>query len=283
MRREIMIELHKDIDLSIPLFEYYMDIKKHDKISIAKKIREIFNLTNGQQYKFKDKWEALNYYMDRLAEIGVLVFQANKIDTSIMRGLSIYYKSFPVIVLNRKDSVNARIFTLFHEFVHLITKTPGICDTFGMFSNSKYSIEAMCNEVVAMVLVPEEELLDHIRSQRIDQVTWDDKKIMVISKDFFVSRDVIIGRLLTLNVIDKKFYNLKISQYIQDYLKYKKNTEEKGFLKPDINIRSQVGKLYARTIIDAYNQEIITPREASHFLSGLKIHHFDKIERWCFS
>ena len=99
-----------------------------------------------------------------------------------------------------------------------------------------------------------------------------------------MSREVIIGRFLTLNKISFDFYNNKLAQYSDEYEQYKRQQGKKdGFIPPSTDICSQVGKLYARTIMSAYNQELITPRDASQFLSGLRLQHFDKVERWCFS
>ena len=119
----------------------------------------------------------------------------------------------------------------------------------------------------------------------MQQNGWDDDGIQKISRIFSVSREVIIGRLMTLGKIGIDFYNEKLLQYTREYEQYERNriNNKNGFLPPSIDICSQVGKLYARTVMSAYNQEIITPRDASQFLSGLRIHHFGKVERWCFS
>lgn len=285
MRRDAMIELYTEMDIPLSRFEQYMDVKTSDNASIAQTIRSLLGITLEKQRQFKNSSEAFSYYMEALSAIGILVFQAAKVDKAVMRGMSIYDPVFPIIVVNRKDEYNARIFTLMHEFVHILTRTPGICDTFGVERQSRFDIEIKCNRIAAEALVPQNALLSESQWIKIQQYGWDDDGIQKISRNFSVSREVIIGRLMTLGKIGIDFYNEKLSQYTREYEQYERNRSNKkdGFLPPSKDICSQVGKLYARTVMNAYNQELITPRDASQFLSGLRMQHFGKVERWCFS
>jgi Zn-dependent peptidase ImmA (M78 family)/DNA-binding XRE family transcriptional regulator len=285
MRRDAMIELYADMDMAIPRFEQYMDAQTESDSSVAGKIRTLLGVTYEKQRKFKTSNEAFNYYLEALSSIGILVFQTGKVGKSMMRGMSIYDPIFPIIVVNRKDEYNARIFTLMHEFVHLLTRTPGICDTFSLERQSQFVIEIKCNRVAAEALVPQDILLSENGWAQISQSGFDDVCLQKTARNFSVSREVVIGRLLALNKISLDFYNVKLSQYTDEYEQYQRNNKSKktGFLPPSTDVCSQVGKLYARTVMNAYAQEIITPRDASQFLSGLRVQHFGKVERWCFS
>jgi Zn-dependent peptidase ImmA (M78 family)/DNA-binding XRE family transcriptional regulator len=284
MRRDAMIELYNQMDIPVSRFDQYLDIKTNDNDTIAQAIRNLLGITLERQKKFKNSYEAYNYYVEALSRIGILVFQAAKIDKVVMRGMSIYDPIFPIIVVNRKDEYNARIFTLMHEFVHILTRTPGICDTIDLEMQSHFEIEIRCNRIAAEVLVPTNALLSNSQWIEIQKNGWDDYLIQKISKVFSVSREVIIGRLMTLGKIENNFYYEKLLQYTHEYEEYeRKKNKKNGFLPQPKDICSQVGKLYARTVMSAYNQELITPRDASQFFSGLKVQHFDKVERWCFS
>ena len=284
MRRDAMIDLYEEMDMQIPCFEQYMNVDASDNTAIAQRLRTLLNITIEQQRKFKNSNEAFNYYMEALASLGVLVFQAGKIDKKVMRGMSIYDSIFPIIVVNRKDEFNARIFTLMHEFIHILTRTPGICDTFGIERQSRFDIEIKCNAIAAEALVPQADLLAERSLRRIQESGWSDDEVLKIAKNFSVSREVIIGRILSQGMITLDFYNKKLTQYTEEYEQYKRNQKKSaGFLPPSTDICSQVGKLYARTIMNAYNQEVITPRDTSQFLSGLRVQHFSKVESWCFS
>ena len=286
MRRDAMIELYADMNMQLPMFEEYMNAETSSNDTTAETVRRILGITYQKQRKFKNSNEAFNYYLETLSSIGVLVFQAGKVDKNIMRGMSIYDSILPIIVVNRKDEYSARIFTLLHEFVHILTRTPGICDTFSIGQHSRFEIEIRCNQIAAEALVPQDALLNEYEWNQIIHSGWNDTSIQKIARNFSVSREVIIGRLLTLNKITLDFYKTKLTQYTDEYEQYQVQNRAKkkdGFLPPSTDICSQVGKLYARAVISAYTQEIITPRDASQFLSGLRVQHFDKVERWCFS
>lgn len=284
MRRDAMIELYTEMDIPLLRFERYTDANTSDNTTIAQTIRNLLDITLDRQQKFKNSNIAFNFYMEALSEIGILVFQSGKIDKSVMRGLSIYDPIFPIIVVNRKDEYNARIFTLMHEFVHILTRTPGICDTLNIERQNRFDIEIKCNKIAAEALVPKDALIADLNWGLIQQYGWDDDLIKKIAQRFSVSREVIIGSLLTIGKIEFDFYYRKLTQYADEYEQYKRQQSKKdGFLPPSTDICSQVGKLYARTILNAYNQEKITPRDASQFLSGLRLQHFNKVERWCFS
>ena len=63
-----------------------------------------------------------------LERVGVLVFQTGGVSLDEMRGFSISAEPFPVIVVNAKDSPRGRVFTLIHEFAHILTNRGGLCD-----------------------------------------------------------------------------------------------------------------------------------------------------------
>jgi Zn-dependent peptidase ImmA (M78 family) len=154
-----------------------------------------------------------------LENIGVLVFQATKIPTSELRGLSVFEEHFPIIVVNRKDAQSARIFTLMHELVHLLSRTAGICDTAGFSELTSFEIELKCSHIAAQVLVPENVLKTNAAYMQLMQ-NWNDNLVRQIADSFFVSREVIIGRLLAIKSISFDFYQRKIQQYTDEYFKY---------------------------------------------------------------
>jgi Zn-dependent peptidase ImmA (M78 family)/DNA-binding XRE family transcriptional regulator len=287
-RREVLLELFTTLG--------YKTIKFDDKINlegyaeeISKYIRKIIHLTYDRQKQFRRSENALNYYINAFERLGIVVFQAAKIELNEMRGLSIYENVLPIIVINRKDSVNARIFTLFHELVHLLSRTPGMCnDTQGIFGKKPKNIEALCNDIAARILVPSNLLKQQDEFMKISDNNFDDLLISNIARNFAVSREVILGRTYEMGQISRKFYGLKLHQYKQEFQRNSKIPSGDGFISPAINVGTQVGKLYARTVLTAYYQDLITPKSVSdyfataNFPKGIGINHFSRIERWCF-
>jgi Zn-dependent peptidase ImmA (M78 family) len=281
-RREAMIQLNQELSIDIPSFSYFFNIETMDEKEIAETVRAILKIR--QNFKTMTEYEAFNFFRNAIESIGIFVFQAADIEPSEMRGISVLEEAFPIIVLNRKDAVRARIFTLIHEFVHLITKTAGICDNNGMSELSSIDIELKCNHIAAQALVPEDLLkTNQIYSLLLDN--WNDDHVRNLGNEFAVSREVILGRLLTFKDINFDFYKRRMEQYSIEYYqnKNKQKSDKNGFLAQSIDKETQFGKTYIKTVLTAYNQEIITARDAIQYFDGLRLKHFEKLESWCFA
>ena len=63
-----------------------------------------------------------------------------------IRDFSITYEKVPAIVIKRsKEEPQAKIFTLFHEFGHLLLDNAGMCDLVEMQETKQ--IEKWCNQL----------------------------------------------------------------------------------------------------------------------------------------
>ena len=81
------------------------------------------NYEPGKQWR--DDRKAYNGWRRAIEGTGVLVFQAVGVGVREMRGFSIAEETLPVIAVNRKDRVHGRIFSLLHEFIHLLLTNRG--------------------------------------------------------------------------------------------------------------------------------------------------------------
>ena len=278
-RREVMLELYNQMGIEFKEFACYFDITKAADNQIADTIKALLHLPETIK-----KTNAFNIFRNALENIGILVFQATDVPTHEMRGLSVFEEIFPIIVVNRKDAPSARIFTLMHELVHLLTRTAGICDTTGFSELTSFEIELKCNHIAAQVLVPENILKTNVAYMQLME-NWNDNLVRQIADSFSVSREVIIGRLLAIKNISFDFYQRKIRQYTDEYFNYPKDNsnKERSFLSPSIDKESQLGKTYIETVLTAFNQDVISARDAISYFEGLRLKHFEKLERWCFA
>ncbi|GMO39759.1 MAG: XRE family transcriptional regulator [Termitinemataceae bacterium] len=279
-RRDVMLDLYKQMETEPPSFGCYYDEETSSDADIITAINKLLSFP-AKPPKSGDR-EAFNFFRKKFENIGILVFQTNKIDKTEMRGVSIFYETFPIVIVNQKDSFHARIFTLFHELVHLITRTAGICDSSGMSEQSKFQIELKCNHIAAEVLVP---TVDFLNNQNVDHLleNWSDFTVRTLGNKYYVSREVIIGRLLTLEKITLKFYREKLEQYNNEYTNIRKVYSKGDFKKnPPVEISVKIGKPYVQTVFNAYNQDLISLRDTVQYFDGLRTKHFEKLERMCF-
>lgn len=280
-RRDTMIDLYAENEISVTPFKNKIPIESTDQ-EIANAVRDLLELTFDKQKHFRKPESALSYCISKLEDQDFLIFQAVNINPSEMRGLSVAYDEFPIIALNRKDENSARLFTLFHELVHILTRTSGICNEIGQDDISQNQIELMCNKIAGLALVPEQQLKSNPNISNIKKYGLDDVYVGALARDFAVSKEVIINRLWSIGIISKNTYFETLKRYSVEYLTYKNKKKKDGFIPPALDKGTQVGKLYAKTILSAYHSDKISPRDASGYLLGLKVKHFSTIERWCY-
>lgn len=280
-RRDTMIGLYQEAELKPRQFTMNLSIDSTEEM-LAVQLRKILSLNDDVQIKFRKPEVALSHCIAKLEEQDFLVFQAAKIQPNEMRGLSVAYDIFPIIALNRKDEPSAKLFTLLHELVHIVTRTSGICNDMSQDKAHIVQIELFCNKVAGLALVPTEQLNRSKYIQLILQYGLDDSYISALARDFAVSREVILHRLWDIDVIEKTTYFETLNRYSDEYIAYKNRKKADGFLPPALDKGTQVGKLYTKAVMSAYHSDKLSPREASNYLLGLRVKHFGAIERWCY-
>lgn len=280
-RRDTMVELYQESELEPIPFTLNSSVDSTEE-TFAMQLRNILSLSDDVQIKFRKPEVALSYCIAKLEEQDFLVFQAAKIHPDEMRGLSVAYDTFPIIALNRKDEPSARLFTLLHELVHIVTRTSGICNDMSQDKSRVGQMELFCNKIAGLTLVPTEHLKLSKHIQSIQQYGLDDTYISALARDFAVSREVILHRLWDIGIIEKTTYFDILNRYSGEYIAYKSKKKADGFLPPALDKGTQVGKLYTKAVMSAYHADKLSPREASNYLLGLRVKHFGAIERWCY-
>lgn len=274
-RREIAIDLFKELEIEIPKFRAKATLT--DSVyEVGILIRKLLNVNLKQQEEIR-KENLLNFWREKIEDLGILVFSASLIELKTMRGFSIDKNPLPIIVLNSKDHHKARIFTLFHEFTHLLLHSGGICDL-----GEQDKIEVFCNAVAGETLVPTDWLQDiTIVQQHKGNSDWNDEKIYVLAVRFGVSREVILRRLLAIGKTTDYFYQQKRDQYRAEYVirTNQENEEKKSSPIPQhYKVLNQTGKRFARLVIEGYHQNKIGLLNVSEYL-GIKIKHLPKLEQ----
>jgi Zn-dependent peptidase ImmA (M78 family)/DNA-binding transcriptional regulator YiaG len=279
-RREIVLQLKEDTEEEIPEFGYFTSLQDRPS-DIAREIRSLLFSDLRHIPSFKDKNRAFAFFRGKLEALGILVFQANTVSIREMRGFSISESVLPIIVINRKDAYAGRIFSMFHELAHILLRASGLCDIEPDITRSgKYpKIEVFCNQVAAEILMPEQLFRESIRyllSQE-QATSFTEEIIARLSDEFGVSREAIVRRLMTLNLVNNNFYELKRDQYLQELANLPKKAGGRG-LPPAKNLISLAGKPYVQIVIRAVNSNRITINDASGYFN-VRIKHFNEISQ----
>ncbi len=277
-RRQVALNLIEDLYGEPPRFKHEISITDDPEL-VGSQIRDILKVDSEKQKKVSGKYGAFNLWRAAIESAGVLVFQSTGVDVAEMRGFSINEFSLPVIVLNSGDTPNGRIFTLLHEFAHIMLKEGGICDLNEDYDlpPEKQRIEIFCNHVAGAALIPKQELLhDDIVIKKIDRDDWTDDELSAIAKRFKVSEEVVLRRLLLSGLTTNSFYKTKRDGFRKKYEVISKKPRD-GFTPPDILAISRAGRAFVKLVLDSYYQEKITSSDLSDYL-GVKLTYLSKIE-----
>jgi len=241
----------------------------------AKSLRDFIGLSEDMQKKLKSSEEAYKVYRSILAEYGIFIFQY-PIDKVEARGFCLYDAEFPVIVVSSKDETNGKIFTVFHELCHLISRTSSITksEEYLNFRNKESRIiEVFCNKFAADVLVPADLLRNLILVRQNLNKKWDLERLQQIAKKFKVSVEVILRRLLDLKLASKEEYEAFRTNLVN--LPPKKKPD--GGPTYSVTTVSQLGPSFIGTIFSNMYEGKITSFQASEYLN-VKINNLHKIE-----
>lgn len=123
--------------------------------STAIDIRTDLGIGVAKQLGWHSSTEAFKEWRSTLEKSGIFVFLF-PIGKESCRGFSLSDPFAPVIAVNTAWNNEARIFTLFHELGHLITRTDSACKRSGNFALTKTSdkTERWCEKFAASVLLP---------------------------------------------------------------------------------------------------------------------------------
>jgi Zn-dependent peptidase ImmA (M78 family) len=271
-RREIALELLQNIERYPKLFQAKASLEDGPD-QLAERMRRLMSVSYDEQCRWRDPRSAFNSWREKIESHDVLVFQSTDVPLREMRGYSMFFEVLPLVCVNRKDSYNARSFTLLHEVVHLMLKTESICDiddSHTGLNRHDRQIEVFCNNVAACVLVPTKYFLQEDKlesaSRRSDE---GEKAIKELAKTYSVSREVIVRRMHSLQLVDDAFYQAKRAQYNREYL-----PQRSGFVPPIVKVLNTIGRPLVGLALENLNRGAITTADFSEFM-GIKIKHLD--------
>lgn len=277
--RELLIQ--QKISLK-PKIESNITIRDNPE-EIAIKERKHLGFDSKEGLLSPEATGSINNRYNKLREIleslNVFVFQSN-MPVEEVRGLTLSGTLPQTIVINSADSYQARIFSLMHEFGHVLLNEEGICmPEYGSITNKptnkQQKIESWCNHFSASILVPRAQFLESFHE--LDERKAEPKSIInYLSRQFRVSKQVIIVRILRFfpNHPEKQKY-LKEFEMLRESLSIKKDSA--GFVSPVDVCLSRKGKKYVSLVLDSRKKDIINNRNTIDYLN-LKLKHLSAIQ-----
>jgi len=180
---------------------------------IADQYREMLNFNIGVNKKMDSPYKMFNYLRDVLEEKNVFVFQVS-MPLEDARGFCLLDDLPYVIVINSKDSIKARLFTLAHEIGHVsLGKSEiGIPQEYLKNDSSDLdSVEVWCNDFASEFLLTEEEAKNIFGENK--QRLLDTRTLNTLSNKYKFSKAMLLYNMHKWKFIDTKQYNNVLNRY----------------------------------------------------------------------
>lgn len=245
--------------------------------------------------------DSFDAYRSAVEDKGILVFRSNGYkgkwhipkDDPIL-GFSLHYDTCPVIFVRKQDAPARQTFTLAHELGHILLHRDSNIDDRGDLSQiffhregrmggkdgynpRKNDWEAEANAFAGIFLVPDDHLDLIDKSMRPNSVTKYEEWLKPYVREWGVSYEVILRRLMDSSRLDRELYN--------EYRKWKQTRlrEEKkgggGARYRHLEPKQIFGRKYVGTILNSLNAGHITFNKASQYLDNLKISDIELLEK----
>lgn len=269
-------------DFDAKLFRSFSaDISNHAD-DLASLFTDLLGPSDEDQKKIKSAYNLFRFWSNRLEEHGVNVAEIS-MEVSEVRAFSMQEGKKAVIVINRSDTINGRVFSLMHETCHLLLGTTGICDWSHTVSTNYLSgrVEVFCNQFAGASLVPSSKLVSELNNlEATDSSSLvEDDVLDILARKFKVSSQVILRRLYSLGQITKPDYDAK---YALLSARYKSEGRvKKDFIPPanfhTVGLIKQNSRAFTTDVINAYKSNAISYRDAGIYLD-IPTKHLSKIE-----
>lgn len=272
-QRDYALELAEIEDAELPM-AWRLERVPDDDEAVAATARRVLLSASPLQLPTGTgtAYDHLNLWVAGLEEAGVLVLATSGggVSTDEMRAFSLYFDTLPVIVVNGSDSPRGRLFSVLHEYAHLLLHTSGLCDTVTDLraTSPDRQLEARCNAIAAAVLMPRELVLANpeVRARQHSPSSWSYDALRTAAAPFGVSAEAILRRLLTLGRVDRDFYRARRDEFQAVYQKEEAGTKPSGGNWYRNTARDR-GKGYVRRVADAHRRRVIDSYTAASFLN----------------
>lgn len=226
-------------------------------------------------------YDHLNVWVSGLEAAGVLVFATSggRVQVSEMRAFSLYFEDLPVIVVNGADAARGRLFSLLHEYAHLLLHTEGLCDMVvdSRATSPELRLEARCNALAASILMPADLVLASppVQARASSPSSWDYTALAEAAAPFGVSAEAFLRRLVSLSRVDADFYSRRRDEFLAVYEAEEARTRPPGgdWYR---NTARDLGKGFVRLVADARRRRVIDSYTAASYLN-VKVGQIDRL------
>ncbi len=275
-RREAALELHERLGEPVSTTGAKAS-PKDDPELVGAQIRRLLGVDWHTQVDCPSAHSALNGWREAIEDLGVLVFQTGGIKLEEMRGTSIPHGPLPVIVINNADAPHGRIFSLVHEFVHILLNNSGhrTSSMTGQRVPEEQTLEQASNRFTAAVLMPKHDFLRELESYPL-ALRGDENALRRFANRIKVSPEAILRRLLSLRRISAELYRRKRREWKDRSWHPYTLTEGDVRIPIQVKVISQAGRSFVSLVLQGYQRNVISSVDVSDYL-GVQLKYLDRV------
>ena len=239
---------------------------------IAARSKELFDLNLDKQRQFKDAYKTFGFLRDVLEDLNVLVFQF-PMPIEDTRGFALADEIPNIIVINSRDSIEARLFTMMHEFGHIILGET-VIDLPEESLLIRNNIEAWCNEFSSSFLLSDK-IANELFNEYMGSLT-DTATLNSLSRKYKVSKVLLLVKMVNLSYITEQDFNSVLARYVPKEIKPEKEKKRAISMASDQRCLSEIGNKFVSIVASNFDREFITYNDALSYLS-IKSKNFDRV------
>jgi Zn-dependent peptidase ImmA (M78 family) len=226
--------------------------------------RALIGVSSLAQRKWRDERTALRAWRTAIERRGVFVLQLPLSKTEV-KAFSLSQQP-PFIVLNQSDFVRSRIFSLLHEYAHVLLGTGAICmpGSGRQAMERGAAVEVFCNRFAGAFLVPADTLKADPLSMQIARLKAppDDDLLERLARRFHVSWAVVWYRMRQLDLVSQAVFTRKLA----DWDWYPMPPDGGGGMTTPERVLATYGTSFTRLVLAASNQNVMTHADVGQYL-----------------
>jgi len=246
----------------------------NNPVTVAENYRQEFDFTEEkQQKKLKNSYDVFNYLRDIIEDKNILSFQIS-MPVEDARGFALVDKSPAIIVVNSKDTIEARIFTLIHEFGHVLLRESGISlPENSLVLKNVESVEKWCNDFASAFLFPESIARRAFTENKSTIIETD--TLNKLSRAYKLSKAMILYNMIKFNFISQVQYESVLKRPKTE----KAGKKSAGFgSRADKKCLNEKGQKFVSLVLSNVEKGFITHSDALNYLS-IKSNNLENVMR----
>ena len=235
-----------------------------DPEEVAAAARSELGIAVEEQLGWRSEFEAQRRWRTALEHRGVSVLFLPMGEEAV-RGFSLWHRRAPLIAVNTHFNAQARCFTMFHEYAHLLTRTNSMCTQPAKAWKEADEVERWCERFAAAFLLP----WDAAESLLARKFAWKrGAQIDGLGPASHLAKKLHVSlRAAVMRLIDREAAAWPLYRQIPPVADKKRGGGDAagGRRRPQIRVE-EYGIRATRVFLDAVRQDVITRDDALRYL-----------------